>query len=52
LQITTGSITNYGWCRHQEGIGSQISGIKGWFDRVLVYGGLYSGRMRYNHGYS
>lgn len=25
--------------------------LKGWFDRVLVYGGLYSGRMRYNHGY-
>lgn len=25
--------------------------LKGWFDRVLVYGGLYSGRMRYNRGY-
>ncbi|TGN39117.1 NAD(P)H-dependent oxidoreductase [Marinobacter confluentis] len=25
--------------------------LKGWFDRVLVYGGLYSGRMRYDHGY-
>lgn len=25
--------------------------LKGWFDRVLVYGGLYSGSMRYNQGY-
>ena len=25
--------------------------LKGWLDRVLVYGGLYSGRMRYDHGY-
>ena len=25
--------------------------LKGWFDRVLVYGGLYSGSMRYDHGY-
>lgn len=25
--------------------------LKGWFDRVLVYGGLYSGSMRYNRGY-
>lgn len=25
--------------------------LKGWFDRVLIYGGLYSGRMRYDHGY-
>lgn len=25
--------------------------LKGWFDRVLVYGGLYSGAMRYNRGY-
>lgn len=25
--------------------------LKGWFDRVFVYGGLYSGRMRYDRGY-
>ena len=25
--------------------------LKGWFDRVLVYGGIYSGQMRYDHGY-
>ncbi|PVY70041.1 NAD(P)H dehydrogenase (quinone) [Tamilnaduibacter salinus] len=25
--------------------------LKGWFDRVLVYGGRYSGSMRYDHGY-
>lgn len=25
--------------------------LKGWFDRVLVYGGLYSGSQRYNRGY-
>lgn len=25
--------------------------LKGWFDRVLVYGGLYSGTMRYDRGY-
>lgn len=25
--------------------------LKGWFDRVLVYGGLYSGRTRYDRGY-
>ena len=25
--------------------------LKGWFDRVLVYGGLYSGSMRYDRGY-
>lgn len=24
--------------------------LKGWFDRVFVYGGLYSGSMRYDHG--
>lgn len=25
--------------------------LKGWFDRVFVYGGLYTGRMRYDRGY-
>ncbi|TVP43090.1 MAG: flavodoxin family protein [Halomonas sp.] len=25
--------------------------LKGWFDRVMVYGGRYSSRMRYDHGY-
>lgn len=25
--------------------------LKGWFDRVLVYGGRYSSRMRYDKGY-
>ncbi len=25
--------------------------LKGWFDRVFVYGGLYTGRMRYDNGY-
>lgn len=30
---------------------SQPAILKGWFDRVLVYGGLYSGRMRYDRGY-
>ena len=25
--------------------------LKGWFDRVLVYGGLYSGSRRYNRGH-
>lgn len=25
--------------------------LKGWFDRVLVYGGLYSGSMRYDRGH-
>ncbi|RFA29311.1 NADPH quinone oxidoreductase [Alkalilimnicola ehrlichii] len=25
--------------------------LKGWFDRVLVYGGLYSGSKRYNRGH-
>ncbi len=25
--------------------------LKGWFDRVFVYGGLYSGSMRYDRGY-
>lgn len=25
--------------------------LKGWLDRVLVSGGLYTSRMRYNHGY-
>ncbi|MDP4556712.1 NAD(P)H-dependent oxidoreductase [Halomonas meridiana] len=25
--------------------------LKGWFDRVLVYGGRYSSRMRYDRGY-
>lgn len=25
--------------------------LKGWFDRVLVYGGRYTSRMRYDHGY-
>lgn len=24
--------------------------LKGWFDRIFVYGGLYSGSVRYNHG--
>ena len=24
--------------------------LKGWFDRVMVYGGLYSGSMRYDRG--
>lgn len=24
--------------------------LKGWFDRVMVYGGLYSGSRRYDHG--
>ena len=30
---------------------SQPAILKGWFDRVLVYGGLYSGSMRYDRGY-
>ncbi|WP_148252947.1 NAD(P)H-dependent oxidoreductase [Aidingimonas lacisalsi] len=25
--------------------------LKGWFDRVMVYGGVYSGSMRYDRGY-
>lgn len=25
--------------------------LKGWFDRVLIYGGRYSGTMRYDNGY-
>ncbi len=25
--------------------------LKGWFDRVLVYGGLYTGQRRYNRGH-
>ena len=25
--------------------------LKGWLDRVLVYGGRYTSRMRYDHGY-
>ncbi len=25
--------------------------LKGWLDRVLVYGGLYTGKMRYDKGY-
>lgn len=25
--------------------------LKGWFDRVFVYGGLYNGSMRYDRGY-
>ncbi|MFG6667045.1 NAD(P)H-dependent oxidoreductase [Halomonas sp. HNIBRBA4712] len=25
--------------------------LKGWFDRVMVYGGRYTSRMRYDHGY-
>ncbi|MFI0471929.1 NAD(P)H-dependent oxidoreductase [Halomonas sp. HMF6819] len=25
--------------------------LKGWFDRVMVYGGRYSSRMRYDNGY-
>lgn len=25
--------------------------LKGWFDRVMVYGGTYSGSMRYDRGY-
>lgn len=25
--------------------------LKGWFDRVLVYGGRYTSRMRYDRGY-
>jgi len=25
--------------------------LKGWFDRVLVYGGIYSGSRRYNRGH-
>lgn len=25
--------------------------LKGWFDRVLVYGGLYSGKRRYDRGH-
>ncbi|WP_166263521.1 NAD(P)H-dependent oxidoreductase [Marinobacter caseinilyticus] len=29
---------------------AQPAVLKGWFDRVLVYGGLYSGSMRYNRG--
>lgn len=29
---------------------AQPAMLKGWFDRVFVYGGLYSGRMRYDHG--
>ncbi|MBS8270129.1 flavodoxin family protein [Halomonas litopenaei] len=24
--------------------------LKGWFDRVMVYGGMYSGSRRYDHG--
>ncbi|BES73142.1 NAD(P)H-dependent oxidoreductase [Marinobacter nanhaiticus D15-8W] len=30
---------------------SQPAILKGWFDRVLVYGGLYSGSMRYDRGH-
>ncbi len=29
---------------------AQPAMIKGWFDRVFVYGGLYSGGMRYDRG--
>ncbi|SDJ13134.1 NAD(P)H-dependent oxidoreductase [Billgrantia gudaonensis] len=29
---------------------AQPAMLKGWFDRVFVYGGLYSGRMRYDCG--
>lgn len=29
---------------------AQPAMLKGWFDRVFVYGGLYSGRMRYDRG--
>ncbi|MDI9246431.1 NAD(P)H-dependent oxidoreductase [Marinobacter sp. CHS3-4] len=30
---------------------SQPAILKGWFDRVLVFGGLYSGSKRYNNGH-
>jgi len=30
---------------------AQPAMLKGWFDRVLVYGGLYTGRKRYDEGY-
>lgn len=30
---------------------SQPAVLKGWFDRVLVYGGRYTSRMRYDQGY-
>ena len=30
---------------------SQPAILKGWFDRVLVYGGLYSGQCRYDRGH-
>lgn len=30
---------------------AQPAMLKGWLDRVLVYGGRYSSRMRYDHGY-
>lgn len=33
------------WWHAQPGI------LKGWLDRVFVYGGLYSGNQRYNHGH-
>ena len=29
---------------------AQPAMLKGWFDRVFVYGGLYTGGMRYNRG--
>ncbi|WP_111413072.1 NAD(P)H-dependent oxidoreductase [Billgrantia lactosivorans] len=29
---------------------AQPAMLKGWFDRVFIYGGLYSGRMRYDRG--
>ncbi|SDS08252.1 NAD(P)H dehydrogenase (quinone) [Halopseudomonas xinjiangensis] len=29
---------------------AQPAMLKGWFDRVFVYGGLYSGKMRYDTG--
>ncbi|MBE0462373.1 MAG: NAD(P)H-dependent oxidoreductase [Halomonadaceae bacterium] len=30
---------------------AQPAVLKGWFDRVLVYGGRYTSRMRYDQGY-
>ncbi|GAB3673937.1 NAD(P)H-dependent oxidoreductase [Salinisphaera aquimarina] len=30
---------------------AQPAMLKGWFDRVFVYGGLYTGRKRYDEGY-
>ncbi|GGY04992.1 NAD(P)H dehydrogenase [Litchfieldella qijiaojingensis] len=30
---------------------AQPAMLKGWFDRVMVYGGLYSGSLRYDRGY-